>query len=243
MKKAVIGRLDTPDYTGAEALNTICSNLSFAGKNLKKIIFTSCTEHEGKSFITMQIMQNMAKRGKRVVLVDADLRCSVLVSRYAIKTEGECTGLAHFLAGHCAMEDAIYETNIENAYLVPEGRDVANPVPMLDSPDFWQMLKHLEEKFDLVLVDAPPVGLVIDAAEIARYCDGAVFVCEYNKTRRRELAAAKHQMEQTGTAVLGCIINKVTFDTLSAKKYYHRSYYSHYNSEYYRRDRQEKRKK
>lgn len=236
MKKAIIHRVDAQDYTGAEALNTICSNLSFSGKNLKKIVFTSCTAHEGKSYMTMQIMQNLARRGKRVVLVDTDLRMSVLVSRYDIEIVGEYTGLAHYLAGYCGMEDVVYETNIENAYLVPEGRDVANPIPLLNSPDFNDLLNKLAEEFDVVLVDAPPIGLVIDAAEISRFCDGSVFVCEYNSTRRRELGAAKRQMEAAGRPVLGCIINKVTFDTLSSKKYYNRTYYSHYNSDYYRRD-------
>ena len=236
MKKAIIHRVDTQDYTGAEALNTICSNLSFAGKNLKKIVFTSCTAHEGKSYMTMQIMQNLARRGKRVVLVDTDLRMSVLVSRYDIEMVGEYTGLAHYLAGYCGMDDIVYETNIYNAYIVPEGRDVANPIPLLNSPDFVDLLDHLAAQFDVVLVDAPPIGLVIDAAEIGRYCDGAVFVCEYNSARRRELAIAKHQMEASGCRLLGCIINKVTFDTISSKKYYNRTYYSHYNSEYYRRD-------
>ena len=74
------------------------------------------------------------------------------------------------------------------------------------------------------------------AAEIAKACDGTVLVIEYNKTRRREIIDAQRQIAQSGCPVLGCIINKVTFDSLSAKKYYNKSYYSHYNNEYYKRD-------
>ena len=235
MKKARIHRLEKLEYAGAEALNTICSNLSFAGRNQKKIVFSSVSEHEGKSYMTMQIMRNLARRGKRVVLIDADLRMSATINRYGIEVEGEYVGLAHYLAGYCGMEDVLYETNLYGAYMVLEGRDVLNPIPLLNSKEFAQLLDALAREFDVVLVDAPPVGLVIDAAEIARYCDGAVLVCEYNHTRRRELAAARRQIEQAGCPLMGCIINKVTFDSISSKKYYNRSYYSHYNSSYYRR--------
>lgn len=235
MKKATIHRLEPLEYAGAEALNTICSNLSFAGRNQKKIVVSSVCEHEGKSFMTMQIMRNLARRGRRVVLIDADLRMSATMGRYGVEIKGKYVGLAHYLAGYCGMQDVLYETNFDGAFLVPEGRDVLNPVPLLNSKEFAQLLDALAQTFDVVLVDAPPIGLVIDAAEIARSCDGAVLVCEYNRTRRRELAAARRQLEQAGCPIMGCIINKVTFDTISSKKYYNRAYYSHYSSGYYRR--------
>lgn len=233
MKRAEIHNLKAMDYTGTEALNTICSNLSFAGKNLKKIVFTSCSASDGKSFMTMQIAVNLAKRGRRVVLIDADLRRSVLVSRHHIALGDNPMGLVHYLAGHCALEEAIYETNIPNAYLIPVGRNTSNPLPLLNSAEFIQLLDYCAENFDLVLVDAAPVGLVIDAAEIAKYCDGTVFVTRYRKTHARELAIARQQIEQANCPIIGCIINAVEMDTLSAKKNYSYSYYSHYNTSYY----------
>ena len=236
MKKASITNLTTMDYSGVEALNTICSNLIFSGRDLKKVVITSCTAGEGKSFLTMHIAQNLAQRGNRVILVDADLRRSLTIRRYGLETTGEWHGLAHFLAGYDELDDVIYSTNYDNLYFIPTGRDVANPVQLLDSEHFSDMLDALADHFTYVIVDAPPVGLVIDAAEIAKACDGAVFVIEYNKTRRRDIIDAHKQITNSGCPVLGCIINKVTFDSLSAKKYYNRSYYSHYNNEYYRRD-------
>ena len=233
MKKAEILNLKQMDYVATEALNTICSNLSFAGKNLKKIVFTSCSAADGKSFLTMQIAVNLAKRGKRVVLIDADLRRSVLVSRHHIQLGDNPMGIVHYLAGHCNLEDAIYETDIPNAYLIPVGRNTSNPLPLLNSPDFQKLLEYCQEHYDLVLIDAAPIGLVIDAAEIARWCDGAVFITHYRRTRARELSMAKQQMEQANCPVIGCIINAVTMDSLSAKKNYSSSYYSHYNSSYY----------
>lgn len=235
MKKAAIYKLGTLDYAGAEAMNTICTNLLFAGKQFRKIVITSCNASEGKSFMAMRIFQNLTRRGKRVMLVDADLRRSYLTKKYDIRLQGEPLGLAHYLAGQCEIQDVEYMTNIPGGYIIPAGRDVASPLPLLDSQIFTDMLDRLAEQYDLVLVDAPPVGLVVDAASIAKRCDGAVFVIEYNSTRRRALADAYRQIEQSGCPVVGYILNSVTFDTLSSKRYYNRSYYTSYTSGYYRR--------
>ena len=184
--------------------------------------------------MTMHIAENMARRGRRVVLVDADMRRSFMVQRYKLELEGEGQGLAHFLAGQCDLNDVVYETDLYGMCLIPAGRDVVNPINLIDSSYFEQMLEALAQSFDLVIVDAPPIGMVIDAAEIAGFCDGSVLVLEYNHTRLREVAECKWQMEKSGTPVLGCIINKVNFNALSAKRYYNKSYYSHYTKGYYR---------
>lgn len=228
MRKATLNRVESLDYYGTESVNTICSNLSFVGTQIRKIVMTSCNAGEGKTSTSMRIMQNFARRGKRVVLVDTDLRRSFLVKRYGFRTEGEIQGLAHYLAGFCDIDSIIYQTNIPGAYIIPVGRETANPIPLIESPQFSRLLDTLAENFDLVIVDAPPVGLVIDAAEIAKYCDGAVFVVEYNSTRRRMLLNAQRQLRQSGCPILGCIINKVAFDTFSAKQYYNKSYYNAY---------------
>lgn len=220
MQKAIITGDLTLDYAGNEAINTICSNLTFSGKNIKKIVITSCEPNDGKSFIAIQTVINMARRGKRTVLVDADLRLSVLNTDYGIRLLGEGYGLAHLLSGQCMLEQALYETNLANVFYIPIGTDVQAPLSLIATPDFDKLIRVLAETFDLVIIDAPPVGLVIDAAEIARSCDGSVLVLEYNKTHRRALTEAKQQMERTGTPILGCVLNKVTMDRLSTKKYY-----------------------
>lgn len=236
MKKVTIRQSMTLDYAGEEALNTICTNLAFSGRNLRKIVFTSNLQSEGKSWMAMHVLANLAQRGRKVVLVDCDMRRSFLMQRYKMEADGEVFGLAHYLTGQCELEDATYETNLNGACLIPAGRDVTNPVSLVDTPFFKQMLDTLSEQYDMVLVDTPPIGMVIDAAEIAACCDGTVLVLDYNKTRIREIRECKRQMEQSGTPVLGCIINKVSFATLSAKKYYNKSYYSHYRSGYYRKE-------
>ncbi len=254
MQKANIqAKLDL-DYAGTEAMNTVCSNLVFSGKNIKKIVITSCEPNDGKSFVAMQIVFNMAKRGKRVLLLDADLRLSILNAHYSIQLLGLGHGLAHYLSGQCQLEEMVYETNIPNVFLIPIGTDVQAPLSLLSTPDFENLLQTLSASFDLIVIDAPPIGLVIDAAEIAKTCDGSVIVLEYAKTHLRALQEARQQMERTGTPILGCILNKVSMDRLSTKKYY--SYggkygYSKYgrygkygyNRGYYRREDEKKQKK
>ena len=101
MKKAIIHQHYPLDYAGEEALNSICTNLAFIGTDKRKIVITSNSQSEGKSWMTMHIAENMARRGRHVVLVDADMRRSFMVQRYKLELEGEGLGLAHFLAGQC----------------------------------------------------------------------------------------------------------------------------------------------
>jgi len=230
MKSMQFKRFERLDYAGNEAMNTLCTNLSFIGSEVKKIIFTSSHESEGKSFLTMQVMRSFGKIGRSVVLVDADLRRSVHVGRYGMQFDGEGEGLVHHLAGLCDMEEIVYQTNIPGACFVPAGKDVANPLPLLNTKRFPELLDKLARSFDTVLIDSPPVGLVVDAAEIAKHCDGAVLVVEFNSTRRHELKEARMQIAQSGCPILGCVLNRVSFDSYSAKRYYNRTYYSHYNS-------------
>ena len=112
MKKAIIHQHYPLDYAGEEALNSICTNLAFIGTDKRKIVITSNSQSEGKSWMTMHIAENMARRGRRVVLVDADMRRSFMVQRYKLELEGEGQGLAHFLAGQCDLNDVVYETDL-----------------------------------------------------------------------------------------------------------------------------------
>lgn len=227
MKYASINRLPTLDYPVTEALNTLCTNLSFVNPNIKKIMLTSCRPEEGKSFMSINLMRSLASLGKQVILVDADLRRSVLESRYGINLMGERYGLSHYLAGMCSIEDILYTTDINGAFIVPSGPDVANPMSLLSSTYLPQLLDDLAGLCDIVLIDAPPIGSVIDAAMIARSCDGMFFVVRSNTVTRAELLDARLQIEKTGCAILGTVLNQVATDSRSAKKYYYKAYYNH----------------
>lgn len=230
MNTLTVDRFPPLSYACGEAMNTLCTNLSFSGENVRKIMITSCHAAEGKSYLSMNIMRTMAKLGKTVVLVDADLRRSMISSKYSLRFADPVRkwGLAHFLAGKVSEEEVFYQTNIAGAYMVPVGREVSNPLPLLNSLRFEQLLDDLAQRADYVIVDAPPVGTVIDGAQIAKYCDGSLIVVNYNTVRRQELIDVKEQLEQTGCPILGTVLNMVEYDNYLSRKYYYKSYYSSY---------------
>ncbi len=232
MNALLINKFDTLNYAAEEAMNTLCTNLTFAGSGTTRILLTSCHAQEGKSFISMNLMRTFAVMGKRVVHVDIDLRRSAIMSRFDLQMPLDGKGLAHYLTKQCEAEDVVYKTNIPNAYMVPVGRDVRNSVQLLNSDRFPALMEHLSREFDCIVVDAPPIGVVIDAAIIAKHCDGILFVVSDNEVRRRELYEAKQQIEKTGCPILGAVLNKAQFNTASSKRHYYKAYYSYYNGYY-----------
>ena len=225
------------DFSGDEAINAICSNIAFAGKKINRIAVTSFGANNGKSFLFFLIAYSMAKRGKMVLLIDGDLRKSDMVNRYRITNVQE--GLAHYLSGQCELEDAVYQTNLPNLYLLPVGKLIKTPLPLLTSEDFGLLMDSVRKEFDMVIVDTPPVGVVIDAAEIAKHCDGTLLVLEYNKVTREELKKLQRTMEQTDTPIIGCVINNVTMSKLNQKRYYYQYGYSYYGETSRRRGKNE----
>lgn len=234
MKQLKIGRLPALDYACSEALNTLCTNLSYCGREVRSILFTSRYEQEGKSGIAMNVMRTLAGYGKRVLLVDADLRCSTLARRYRFTyAQRENAGLAQHLAGMCELQDVVYRTNLPGAFILPAGHEVLNSMQLLASCRYGEMMDALRDEFDIVLVDSPPAGLIVDAIEIARYCDGAVIVVEYNRGRVQDVADVAANLAKTGCKVLGAVMNGVNLKSFRNRKYYYRSerysaYYHHY---------------
>ena len=214
------------DFAGDEAINAICSNIAFAGKKIKRIAVTSYNASSGKTYLSLRIACSMAARGKTVLLIDADLRKSILVSQYRIENVNE--GLAHYLSGQCELADAVYQTNLPGLYLLPAGKLVKTPLPLLTSEDFAYMMDYVSKEFDMVVVDTPPAGAVIDAAEIAKHCDGTLLVLDHNRVTREELQQLQRTMEQTGTPIIGCVINNVTLNKLDQKRYYYQYSYGEY---------------
>ena len=225
-------RFQPLDYACREAINTLCTNLTFVGREKRVIMMPSTQAHEGKSFLSMNILRTMGQLGRRAVLVDLDLRKSQIAARYGARvTDGTGCGAVHYLAGMCALDEALYETNLPGAHMIPVGREVSNSLALLSTPRLREMFDSLSERYDLVIVDAPPVGVIIDAAEIAKSCDGTIFAVKYNATSRRELIQARQQIQRAGCEILGAVLNDVDLETLSSKKYYNKSCYSYYGSD------------
>ena len=121
MRNCVIHHLETLDFSGNEALNSICTNLSFVGRDMKKFAITSCTQNEGKSSMSMQIMANLARRGKRVVLVDSDLRKSVMMAHFGITMDGSDPKMQFMELEFTLSEAADIELGIRTSNVLKNG--------------------------------------------------------------------------------------------------------------------------
>lgn len=214
------------DYFYEEAIKTLRTNIQFSGIDIKTIVVTSCYPNEGKSDVTFQLALEIGKMGKKVLVVDADIRKSSYVSRYQIKER--ISGLSQYLSGQRREADIIYRTNFEGVDMIFAGPTAPNPSELLEQESFSQLLGSLREKYDYVLIDTPPIASLIDAAIAAKQCDGAILVIESETVSRRTALKAKEQLEMTGCRLLGAVLNKV--DVRKDK------YYSKY-SYYYKNDR------
>ncbi len=195
------------NYYIREAFNTLRANLLFSGKQVKVILFTSCFAHEGKSSISFDLCRNLAESGKKVLLVDADLRKSVMVGRYT--KDRNLHGLSQILSGQAEAEDAICNTNVDGMDVVFSGPYPPNPTELAGSPAFKEFLDSQRDAYDYIIIDAPPLGLVIDAAVISGVCDGAVLVLNVGHVKYRVAQNVKQQIEKSGCKLLGVVLNQV----------------------------------
>ena len=224
------------DYVQNEAMNTLCTNLSYCGKDIRKIMITSRYAGEGKSYVSMNLLRTFSQLGKRIVLVDTDLRASGIQSDYRLRYSTQNHyGLSEYLSGICSLKEAIYQTNLPNTYMIPAGHEAPNPLQLLDTRAMGDLIEQLAEQFDVVLVDTPPVGVLVDAVALAKFCDGALLVVGYCKGKQQEIGDAVENIRQTGCKVLGAVLNGVNFNSMSNHHYYYSSerYASHYNKRYY----------
>lgn len=224
MKTVEINKLVRLDFQGREAYKTLRSNIQFCGSDIKIIGLTSCIPNEGKSSVSLNLAISMAEAGKKTVFVDADLRKSVLVGRYRINQS--LRGLAHYLSGINSKDDIIYQSNIDNLYMIFSGPVPPNPSELLGGEKFTDLIKKLSEEYDYVIIDTPPLGSVIDSAVIAKVCNGMILVIEANNISYKFAQKVKQQLEMTGCPILGAVLNKVDISEKGYGKYYGK-YYSH----------------
>lgn len=220
------------DYFYEEAIKTLRTNLQFSGKSNKVVLLTSVHSNEGKSDISFNLAVELGKAGKKVLLIDADIRKSAYKSRYGIKEDTQ--GLSQYLSGQVEQIDQVVcKTNYENLYMILAGPYAPNPTEMLGDDQFGQLLKAARQVFEYVIVDTPPLGTVVDAAVIAQYCDGALMVVESDSTSYRACQKVKGQLERSGCKLLGAVLNKVSSKGRSSYYSRHGRYYDAYygNSE------------
>ena len=209
MKTLEINRFVVKEFHTAEALKTLRTNLMFSGAETKAIALTSFSASEGKSTISFQLSASLAQAGKRVLLLDADLRKSFLPSRLGIR--GKVEGLSHYLSGMANVTDLLYETDIPGMYIMFAGTLVPNAAELLGNSSFARLIPALKDTFDYVIVDAAPLGQVIDCAVIAPIVDGTLIVIDTTNNSYKLERRMKSQLEKSGGKVLGAILNCVDF--------------------------------
>lgn len=221
------------DYRSNEAYKTLRTNVEFSGSDKKVIVFSSCTPNEGKSTVSLSLAMSLAEGDKNVLFVDADLRKSVLVGRHQIK--GQIKGLSHFLSGQADAKDVIAKTQANGLFCVLAGVVPPNPAELLGNRRFEAFIEGAKKAYDYVIIDAPPVGSVIDSAIIAKFCDASILVIAANTISYKFARGVKDQLEKSGCPILGVVLNKVN---MKQNKYYGKYYgkYCAYYGEYYKKD-------
>ncbi len=222
MIKVNLNRIPEIDRETNEAYKQLRTNIMFCGDDIKTIMITSTQPNEGKSEVSYFLARAIGESGKRVLLLDADLRKSMMASRFM--PDQNVHGISHYLSGQDSLDDIICQTNIRNLYMIFSGTSAPNPSELLGNQKFSLMLTALKKVFDYVIIDSPPIGSVIDAAVIGTHADGCVLVIGFDQTSRKQVAKAKGQLEKVGCHMLGAVLNRV--DTRNSA--YYGSYYGRY---------------
>ena len=151
-------KLVFPDlpYAVEEAMNRLRINVKFCGKNTKKIMLTSCLPNEGKSTVAVYLWKMLAEAGFPSVLVDVDLRNSVLMKNVQVDVSDK-KGQNHYLSGLAEYDEVVYKTNIENASIVPCTQLLENPSPLLEDIRFREILYKLAKEYRFVIIDKHPI--------------------------------------------------------------------------------------
>lgn len=233
MKRINIQTEEKGGFAFQEAIRTLRTNIQFSGANVRHILLTSTAPAEGKSTLSFDLAMSIAESGKKVCLVDADVRRSVFCQRHGI--QGETVGLTQILSGQVSVEDAVYETNIPNLFIIFTGPFSPSSTELFEDPTCGALFHKLDAMgFERIVIDTPPLGSVIDAAILAKYADGIVLVAESGVTRKKVLRRVKEQIDKTGVRLLGVVLNRVE----TGKGGYYSSYYGYgYYGNYYGNER------
>lgn len=227
MKNTTINEVKKFNYSVREAFKTLRTNFLFCGDDIKTVLITSCVKNEGKSTISIELSKSLAISEKKVLLIDADLRKSVFASKYT-DTDGDIVGLSEYLSGQASYDDVLYATQHENLSMIFAGAVPPNPVELLGSNKFQALIAEARENYDYVIIDAAPLGAVIDASAISAFVDGAILVVTANEISYRFAQDVKQQLEKSNCRVLGAILNRIPMKSGSYYNNYYKKYYGRY---------------
>jgi capsular exopolysaccharide synthesis family protein len=218
----IVDDLNTP---AEEAYRVLRTNIQFSALDteLKTVALTSTFAGEGKTTTSVNIAISIAKDGKKVLYVDADMRKAISARDTSHRV---ASGLSNYLSHMVEFDDVVKETNLQNLYMVSCGIRPPNPAELLGTQRFREFLKEAAERFDMVIVDTPPLGSVIDCAIIANNTDGVIIVIKRKTVDYHKILRVKQQLEKANARILGVVLNKI--DKSDYKTYY--KYYDYHNS-------------
>ena len=222
----LITHLD-PKAPVSEAYRTLRTNLQFSkvDKELQVLLVTSSGPKEGKSTTAANLAIAMAQAGKKVALVDADLRRPVIHSIFGLKKD---EGMTNYLMGLIDFKTMLKPTFLENLFLATSGALPPNPSELLASRKMEDLLQKFRDQFDIVVIDSPPVIAVTDAVILSTKVDGTILVVSSGQTDRDALARAHTLLDTVDSNLLGTLLNGVNVEGMYGSYYYY--YYHHYYS-------------
>jgi polysaccharide biosynthesis transport protein len=220
----------------AEAYRTLRSSISFAGIDspIRRLQITSCSQGEGKSTTAVNLAIAMAMDGKRVILVDADLRRPNV---HRLLELPNSSGLSEVLVGMKAIDEALRDTDVENLRVMCAGSIPPNPAELLGSRAFDSVLEQMEERADVVIVDTPPCLPVSDPLIVATRMDGVVLVLHAGQTKKGAIRHVHGMLSRTRARIVGVIFNRIQ----QGRGGY--AYYHYYEAGYYADDSSRDRKR
>ena len=228
MRKELIAFQD-PKSPISEIFRTLRTNIQFMNTKgkLKTLLVTSTLPGEGKSWVSSNLAVTFAQAGKKVILVDADMRKG---RQYTILGASPRPGLSNYLSGIGAnseeetadVTEYIQETDVENLYLISAGNVPPNPSELLIAPQMVELLERLKDLCDIVIIDGTPSQLVADSLILTRLVDSTLIVTASRETKKEDLKRIINNITQVGGKIAGVVVNKIT---VSSKKYEQAYYY------------------
>ncbi|MGN0451250.1 MAG: CpsD/CapB family tyrosine-protein kinase [Acutalibacteraceae bacterium] len=217
------------DFTVSEQYKLLRTNLSFTLPDDVKcpiIGVTSSIRGEGKSTTAVNLSYALAQSGKKVLLIDADLRLPSIAKKMKIDNT---KGLSNLLFNYDTQQLEEYKSQyLDNWYIVPSGELPPNPSELLGSRKMGRLLNRLSESFDYIVIDFPPVNIVSDALAASKHITGMILVVREDYTEKKELEVCVRQLKLSDVNVLGSLFNGAKSGKKSYGKYkkYYNSYYS-----------------
>jgi len=209
----------------SEAYRTIRNNILYASfeNPPHTLMITSSVPGEGKSTTCANLAASAAMEGKRVLVIDTDFRKP---NQHRLWQVDNSSGFTAYLAGQLPLDDCIRKDVVPGLDLLPSGMVPPNPAKLIESTRLTDTLTGLQDRYDLIFLDSPPILVVNDAAALARVVDAYVLVVESMGVSRRMLADARKRIEVVGVPPVGAVLNKLDFGTAGYGYYY--KYYNAY---------------